>query len=145
MRKLVAAALLLSLSACSEQVEETYPTWAEAERAGAIKRGWVPAFVPPTARDIRDIHDLDTNGQTLQFTAPTSDVSAMLTGLQPVSAKDKSAASELSRKLGFDGTSEAYIVCSEVLNGALVVDRTTGRAAYKTSVHWADDDCPRAK
>ena len=144
MKKLVTIGLLLSLFACSDVKEESYASWADAERAGAIERGWVPAFVPPNARGIRDIHDLDTNAQTLEFTIRPSDVQAMVTELRSVSVDDKKAAAELSRDLRLAGAPEAYIVCSKPLNGTLIVIRESGRSIYKTPVAWADDDCSRA-
>lgn len=144
MRKLVAACPLLLLVGCSDWVKESYASRADAERAGAIERGWVPAFVPASAHDIRDIHNLDTNAQTLEFTTRPSDVQAMVAGLRSVSAEDNSAAAELSKHLGLTGAAQAYVVCSEILNGALVVDRETGHAIYRTPVDWADDDCSNA-
>ena len=149
MRKLPAIALLLSLGACGaqidEQIEERYATWFEAQSAGAIERGWVPYFVPETARDIRDSHNLDTNAQRLQFTVPPSNVSAMVSGLRRASADDKTAAAELAREFRFGGASDAYVVCSDIRNGALIVDRESGQTAYDTTVRWADDDCSQAK
>ena len=141
---MVTAGLLLSLVACSDVREERYARWADAERAGAIERGWVPAFVPVSAHDIRDLHDLDTNAQTLEFAIRPSDVQAMVAGLRSVSADDKSVAAELSRGLGLPDASEAYVVCSKSLNGSLVVDRESGRAVYRTPVEWTDDDCSQA-
>lgn len=142
MRKLSAAALSLSLVACSEQVDESYATWAEAARSGAIERGWVPAFVPHSARDIRDSHNLDTNAQTLQFTAGPSDVQAMVAGLRPAPVKDKDALAELIEELGAERVFAAYMVCSEGVPGALAVDHQSGRVLYKTPVPWADGACP---
>ena len=144
MRKFVTAGLLLSLVACSDVMDESYASWPDAERAGAIRRGWVPAFVPASAHDIRDIHNLDTNAQTLEFSTNPSDVQAMVAGLRSVSAKDRSAAAELSRDLGLAGSSKAYVVCSEPLNGTLLVNHESGRAVYRTPVEWADDDCSQA-
>lgn len=144
MRRLVAI-LLLSLSACSEQVEETYPTWAEAQRAGAVERGWIPTFVPESAREIRDSHDLDSNRQTLFFVAPPSDVEAMVVGFLSVSVANRAAVSNLSRKHGLAPASDAYLVCTRPLNGALVVDRESGRVVYTTDVEWADKECSRGQ
>lgn len=144
MRKL-AIALLLSLAGCSEQVEETYPTWAEAQRAGAVARGWIPALVPSSAREIEDSHDLDTNRQTLRFTAQPSDVPAMVEGLRSVSAETESRATDLLKKYGFSPASRIYATCSTPLNGALVVDRASGRAVYTTAVEWVDDQCARGR
>jgi hypothetical protein len=142
MRRLIAI-LLLPLPACGEQVEETYPTWAEAQRAGAVERGWVPFFVPPSAREIRDSHDLDGNRQTLLFVVRPSDVEAMVLGFPSASAANQAAVSDLSREHGLTPPSDAYLVCASPLNGALVVDRESGRAVYTTDVEWADKECSR--
>lgn len=144
MRKLVTAGLLLSLAACNDEMKESYTSWADAKRAGAIERGWVPTFVPASARDIRDTHNLDSNAQTLEFTTRPSDIQAMVAGLRSVSAEDRVAAGELSKELGLAGPSEAYVICSEVLNGALVVNRESGHAVYRTPIEWVDDDCSHA-
>lgn len=145
MKELAAIALFLSLGACREQIEESYATWSEAQSAGAVERGWIPSFVPETAQDIRDSHDLDTNAQRLEFTIPLSDVPAMIVGLRRVSADDNTAAAELSKELRFGEASDTYVVCSRIRNGALVVDRETGQTAYDTVVRWADDDCSQAE
>jgi len=140
MRRLVAI-FLLSLSACSEQAEEAYPTWAEAQRAGAVERGWVPAFVPRSAREIRDSHDLDSNRQTLFFVARPEDVEPMVEGFLPVSVANQAVASDLATEHGLAPASDAYLVCAKPLNGALVVDRESGRAVYTTAVRWTDAEC----
>lgn len=140
MRRLIAI-VLLSLSACTEQVKESYPSWADAQRAGAVERGWLPAFVPQSAREISDSHDLDSNRQTLFFVARPSDVEAMVKGLPSVSIANQVAVSDLSNKHGLAPTSDAYKVCAKPLNGALVVDRESGRAVYTTAVKWADEEC----
>ena len=141
MRNVTTAALLLALVGCSEQIDETYATYADAQRGGAIERGWIPDFVPASARDITDSHNLDTNRQTLQFKIPSSNVGTMVARLRFVSAEDERAAAKLSTEHGFGAASEAYVVCSEPLNGALAVDRKSGRAVYDSTVEWADDDC----
>jgi hypothetical protein len=38
-------------------VTNTYNTMADARSSGAIERGWIPAFVPAGAQDIREAHD----------------------------------------------------------------------------------------
>ena len=141
MRNGATFALLLSLFGCRDQVAATYATYADAQRAGAIERGWVPAFVPSSARDITDSHNLDTNRQTLRFTIPSSEVEAMVSGLRVVSVDEKRAAADLSQRHGFGPASKTYVICSKPLNGALTVDRESGRAVYDTTLEWADNDC----
>ena len=140
MRRLVAL-LLLSLAACGEQVEESYSTWAEADRAGAVARGWIPTFIPASAREIRDSHDLDSNRQTLQFVVQPSDVAAMVEGFPPVSIANRAAVSDLSTEHGFSPAPEAYVVCAKPLNGVLLADRESGHAVYTTAVEWPDEEC----
>jgi hypothetical protein len=60
MRNMTITAILLTAAGCSDQMGETYATYADAQPAGAIERGWVPAFVPSSARNIADSHNLDT-------------------------------------------------------------------------------------
>lgn len=65
--------LFLHLASCSEKQESYYPNYADAVRDGAVNRGWIPAFVPPSASEIHEAHDLDTNVQRLRFRVPPSD------------------------------------------------------------------------
>jgi len=145
MKLLVSSCLFLSLAACSEAIEEHYANLADAERAGATERGWIPAFVPDSAQNISDIHDLDRNSQTLDFTVARSDVQTMVTPFPAVTPYDQENAAKLRAQLGFPDLSEAYVVCSKPLNGILVVVRDSGRTVYTTPIPWADDDCSRSK
>ncbi len=52
--------LVLACASC-ERVDTAYPSTRDAQADGAIDRGWVPSQLPPSARDIREWHDLDTN------------------------------------------------------------------------------------
>lgn len=101
----------------------------------------MPDFVPHDATDLLDIHDLDTNAQTLTFTTSLAGTSEMVSTLSPVSPDDVESAAELSRRLGMPASSESYLVCSDPLNGVLVVERQTGRSIYSAPIGWADDDC----
>lgn len=141
MRDVIALSLLLLLLGCNEQVEESYSTYSEAQRAGAVERGWVPTFVPSSARELRDSHDLDTSRQTLRFTIPPSTVADMVSGFHAISAEDKTAALELIDQHALATASQVYVVCSRYQNGALVVDAESGRVLFSTTVDWVDDDC----
>lgn len=67
MRALAVIAVSVVLVACSEQVDEAYPTLAEAVAAGAIERGWLPSWLPDSSKDILESHDLDTNVSALSL------------------------------------------------------------------------------
>jgi hypothetical protein len=81
----------VALMAYCEHVEnpiDEYATYADAVEAGAVDRGWIPSFVPPTAAHIRDAHNLDTNHQWLQFRLSEADAREMVAGMHPVSVED---------------------------------------------------------
>ena len=60
------------LAACAvEMPEASYKNIDAAIADGAVERGWVPGWLPPSALDIKEKHDLDTNGQILRFAAPS--------------------------------------------------------------------------
>ena len=71
-------------STVDEQPAADYATRAEAEAAGAFARGWLPPFLPPSARAIREIHDLDTNERWLRFEADSAELAAVAADLAPL-------------------------------------------------------------
>ncbi len=87
----VSIVCLLS-SACSDKVAEHYKTYDDAISAGAAARGWLPSFVPRTAREIDLIHDLDTNHQWFHFKADMASLSSMSLAMKEISL------SEIKRK-----------------------------------------------
>ena len=82
-------ALLLAAAGLMSCVFETriaeYETFAEAQAAGATEGGWLPTFLPASATDIRDVHNIDTNAQWLSFKAPSGDLRQMLQGFKALS------------------------------------------------------------
>ncbi|HSD21922.1 MAG TPA: hypothetical protein VLC54_17860 [Anaeromyxobacter sp.] len=70
--------------ACSEQVEARYASYADAVHEGAVHRGWIPTYVPPSATEIVEVHNLDTNAQLLRFQAPPEALKAMTSRLTGV-------------------------------------------------------------
>lgn len=76
MNKLLAiaacGAVAALLCACTDDVfDATYSSRADAANAGAMARGWIPAWLPPEAFDIREVHDIDTDESALLFRLPT--------------------------------------------------------------------------
>jgi len=81
---LAGMAAALTVSACSEQVEARYASYGDAVEKGAVRRGWIPAYVPPSATEIVEVHNLDTNAQLLRFQAPPEALTAMASRLTGV-------------------------------------------------------------
>lgn len=50
-----------------EVMYAAYPDRAAAIRHDAVGRGWIPAWIPASATDLREVHDLDTNESALSF------------------------------------------------------------------------------
>lgn len=135
-------------TACGEVQDERYATFTDARAAGAIERGWLPEFVPSSARDLRDVHDLDTNAQTLTFTVPPSDIPRMVETLQKAPRQEVPLVEKLLSEVGWetgpaDDQVAAYQVCGSAETAALLVDSRTGAAAYKSPVEWTTLRCPR--
>lgn len=70
MRLFIFALFLWPLIACSERQENSYASFSEAQAAGAVSKGWVPAWLPTTATAITEAHDLDTNRFMVRFSFP---------------------------------------------------------------------------
>lgn len=61
LRALLLLGGLLSVVGCSDSVEDRYSTRAEAEADSLFQRGWLPAIIPASSRDIVTKNDLDIN------------------------------------------------------------------------------------
>ena len=59
MRVALLLSVVLLVASCNESIESTHENYAAAAADGAIKKGRVPARVPPAAVDIVEIHYLD--------------------------------------------------------------------------------------
>jgi hypothetical protein len=64
-------AIVLMAAFCAgctgEVMYAAYPDRAAAIRHDAVGRGWIPAWIPASATDLREVHDLDTNESALSF------------------------------------------------------------------------------
>ena len=68
------ALLLPALMGCrGDRFESFYPTFADADRDGAITRGWIPPFLPRNSSSIREIHDLSPSEEWCAFDFTPSD------------------------------------------------------------------------
>lgn len=98
----LSGAVLAICIGCNEVMRESYKDYAAAERAGAVTRGWIPDFVPRSAVDIAEVHDLDLNTQRLRFRVPDVDLRRMTAGILPMTADEALGASIGSPELEGD-------------------------------------------
>ncbi|WP_056527253.1 hypothetical protein [Sphingomonas sp. Leaf339] len=147
MRQLTLLASALLLSACGDVVDERYGTWLEAKQAGAVKRGWVPPFVPATARNLRSRHDVDTNSQRLTFRLPPRAVQPMIDDIAPLSRVNgemlQRAINEVGGGIGAGTKNAAYMMCTDKFSAVIVVELDTGDVAYQSPAEWGRANCPR--
>ena len=61
---------------------------AAAVSDGAVARGWIPAWVPTTATNLHEVHDLDSNESALSFGIPAKTQLALPSNCQPVQYGD---------------------------------------------------------
>lgn len=81
--------VLMLLTGCNlfgEQVSAEYRDYAEMEKAEMVEKGWVPPFIPASARNIRLLYNVDTNAVMLGFGFETSDQEAMTSACTPATA-----------------------------------------------------------
>lgn len=71
-----------TLVACSEDFESRYATTADVRQAGAGTRSWLPTWLPESATDIRERHNIDSNATLVAFTVPSATPS-LLVGCRP--------------------------------------------------------------
>lgn len=77
---LIAVALLCVTTGCTLSnldMHAIYASYAEAEADGAIRRGWIPDFVPASATDNQESHNLDVNSQWVAFSFDLGDLPSM--------------------------------------------------------------------
>ena len=76
LRRVATVLLVAMVAACArwEVVERSYASREDVVRAGAIDRGWIPAWIPESARDIREVHNVDTNVSQLAFAYRSFDI-----------------------------------------------------------------------
>lgn len=79
--------LVLTTVACREDFETSYRTYHDAVADGAIARGWLPAWLPPTATDIVEWHDLDTNATFASFSYGSAATATFLSPCEPTSRR----------------------------------------------------------
>lgn len=65
------AAVGVPLSGCvGTLLDAHFATTQEARDAGYVDRGWIPTWIPASATDIHESHDVDTGVSMLAFSLP---------------------------------------------------------------------------
>jgi len=78
--------LLIVLAACVEQPYREYASGAAAIEAGELQRGWWPAWMPASARNVHLQGDLDSNEWWLRAQLSPASADSLRALLTPVDA-----------------------------------------------------------
>jgi hypothetical protein len=86
MRQLLPLLALFVLTACVEQPYRRYASGAEAIAAGELQRGWWPAWMPASARNVHLQGDLDSSEWWLRAELSPASADSVRALLSPVDA-----------------------------------------------------------
>jgi hypothetical protein len=64
---------ILVAAACQETFESRFDNHAALERSSSSRGDWIPKWVPSSARDIYERHNIDTNASLLRFSYGSPD------------------------------------------------------------------------
>lgn len=71
--------IILSLFLFNPIISSSYNNYTELVESQVIDKGWVPEFIPKSAKNIFEKHNIDTNTGFVEFTFSLSDKESLLT------------------------------------------------------------------
>lgn len=71
---LAIALTTLLLTSCSDDIENHYSNYDRMKVSDSYKKGWIPDFIPKSASNIHERHNLDNNMVWMRFECDTSDL-----------------------------------------------------------------------
>jgi hypothetical protein len=67
-----------AFAGCSgETVTNSFRNYTEMQSSGIFEKGWLPRYLPKSAKNIKERHDLDSNIVTATFTFDPTDVESV--------------------------------------------------------------------
>jgi hypothetical protein len=66
--------------------ESFYPSLADANKDGAITRGWIPEFLPSSSRDIHELHEISPSTEWCAFQFAPADSGTLRKNVQSAEA-----------------------------------------------------------
>lgn len=83
-------ALCIALGGCllTDNFDASYDSMAGAIAEGAVRKGWIPAWVPRDATDLREVHNLDTSSSALAFDLPEGTRWQLPADCRPINFRD---------------------------------------------------------
>lgn len=72
-----------------ERSRSYFATFAEMEAAGMMSRGWLPEYLPRSASEIQEGHDIDTNMVWALFRYQPGDVEAVEAACRMITSNER--------------------------------------------------------
>ena len=121
------AIALVALAACGKQEEHHFSTGSDALASDLAKRGGVPDFVPPKARNVHVLYDAHSKEAWLAFEADLEDAWEFVGPLPPVPTPDLDTVQvpDPNRPWWFEGFSEATSTDDTVFKPMMFKANTT--------------------
>jgi len=124
------------ISCTGELIENKFKTYNEALQSGDVGRGWIPKFIPKSATNIIEYHDLDTNAMRIEFSFSEQDSSNLIRDFKLVDTIEISKIKDSMRKppwstINPNVSLDFYSGRDQLgIRSFLVVDWNTHRAQY---------------
>lgn len=80
--------LLYNQDYFQETTSKLYKDRLSAESSGAISNRWLPEFLPQSAFDIHEKHNIDYGTGIIKFSLPPSKIQIFVSSLQPMPQED---------------------------------------------------------
>ena len=131
---LVILVLALLTSCDSGLTSSHFKTLEEAKKSGAIEKGWLPDFLPPSATDIQETHHIELNRIRVEFSFAKDDLSFLKLFSEVDGSQIKNILKELYlngwSKLDNKGNLRVFLRNDNEMLGSLAVDFALRRVQY---------------
>jgi len=118
---------------CSSVIESYYMTYDEVLEAEAIGRGWIPEFLPKSAKNIVEKHNIENNWGVVEFSFSNDDKQLILSVVNKVHLSKIEVLKKRMpsvTELDISGKIDFYMVQNDFEKGYLAVNWVQLRAIY---------------
>lgn len=137
--KCLSVGILMSLFllGCSDNVRTSYATFEDLQKSNSTAKLWLPEFLPPSAFNIWEEHNVDTNTVAGEFECKPEDLPKVTKSLERITGQDaaraRQTAMKISGRIKPDGTYDIFTWKADVLGvGYVVVNNPTGFVLFWT-------------
>ena len=136
-RRSIGILMSLLLFGCSDTVRTSYVTFEELQKTNSTAKLWLPEFLPSSAFNIWEEHNIDTNTVTGEFDCKPEDLSKVTMSLERITGQAAvrvhQTAMKISGRIKPAVTYDIFGWKADVLGvGYVVVNNATGSVLFWT-------------